>query len=84
MADICFLVLLDLLPLEVRSLESGVIVMIFNRDFMLGVFDRRIWVSPCTVSPYSGMIQGSYIPYLMVSHLREEQRKVSVRVRRVR
>ena len=40
MADIYFLVLLDLLALEVGPLESCVIAKHFNRDFMLGVFGR--------------------------------------------
>ena len=39
MAGICFLVLLDLLALEVQQLESCVIAKAFNWDFMFGVFD---------------------------------------------
>ena len=58
MANICFLVLLDLLALEVRPLESCVIETVLSWDFMLGVFDRRARFSPSTVSAYSGMIRG--------------------------
>ena len=50
--DICFLVLLDRLAMEVRSLGSCVIATVFNRGFMLGVFDRQVGFSPCTVSAY--------------------------------
>ena len=66
MADICFLVivLLDILALEVRPLESCVIATVFNFDFMLGVFDRRVRFSSCTVSAYSGMIQGQLYPLI--------------------
>ena len=64
MADICFLVLLDLLALEVRPLESCVIATVFNWDFMLEVFDRRVRFSSCAVSAYSGMIQGQIYPLI--------------------
>ena len=62
MADICFLVHLDLLVLEVRLLESCVIATVFTWDFMLGVFDRRVRFSPYIVSYYLGMIQGQLYP----------------------
>ena len=61
-ADICFLVLLDPLALEVRSLESCVIATVFNWDLMLGVFYRGVRFSPCIVYSYSGMIQGQLYP----------------------
>ena len=57
MADIGFLVLLDILALEVRPLEPYMIAPVFNWDFMLGIFYRRVRFSPCTVSSHSGMIQ---------------------------
>ena len=62
MAGICFLVLLNLLALEVRSLETFVIATVFIWDVMLGVFDRRVRFSACTVSAYLGMIQGKLSP----------------------
>ena len=62
MADICLFILLDLLALEVRPLESCAMATVFNSDFMLGVFDRRVRFSSCTVSAYSGMIQGQLYP----------------------
>ena len=84
MADLYFLVLLNMLALKVRPLECFVIATVFNWDFMLRVFIGRdgfplaqfqlIWVGS----------RGSYIFYLMVSHLHEEPGRVSVRIRRVR
>ena len=62
MADICFLVLLNILALEVRLLESFVIVTVLMWDFMLGVFYRRVRFSPYTVSAHLGMIQGQLHP----------------------
>ena len=62
LTDICFLVLLDLLVLEVRPLEFCVKATVFNQDFMLGVFNRLVRFSPCTVSVYSGMIQEQLYP----------------------
>ena len=82
--DICFLVLLDLLALEVRPLGSLAIATIFNWDFMFGVIGRRVRFSPRSVSAFSGMIQGKLYSKWMVSYLREEPERVSVRVRRVR
>ena len=61
-AGICFLVLLDVLALEVRPLESCVIATVFNWDFVLGIFYRRVGFSPCTISAYLGMIQGQLYP----------------------
>ena len=57
-ADICFLVLLHLLALAVRPLESFVIATTFIWDFMLGAFGRRVRFSPCTVSACLGRIHG--------------------------
>ena len=62
MTDICFFVLLDFLALEVGPSESCVIAMIFNWDFMLEVFGRRLGFFPYAVSAYSGMIQGQLYP----------------------
>ena len=52
-ADISFLVLLNLLVLEVQPLESFVIATVPIEDF-----DRRVRVSLCTVSACMSMIQG--------------------------
>ena len=52
-ADISFLVLLNLLVLEMRPLESFVIATVPTEDF-----DRRVRVSLCNVSAYMSMIQG--------------------------
>ena len=54
----CFLVLLNLLALEVRPFEFFVIAAVFIWEFMLGVFDRWVRFYPCAVSAYLGMIQG--------------------------
>ena len=52
-ADISFLVLLNLLVLEMRPLESFVIATVPIEDI-----DRRVRVSLCNVSVYMSMIQG--------------------------
>ena len=62
MADICFLVLVNLLALAVRQLVSFVIATVFVWDFLLEVFDRRVRLSPCTISDYLGIIQGQRYP----------------------
>ena len=60
MGDIFLLVLLDLLTLEVRLLESCVIVTTFSWDSLLKVVcDRRVRFSPCIISAHSVMIQGA-------------------------
>ena len=58
MVDICFFVLLGLLALEMRPLESCVIATIFNWEFMFRVFNRWVRFSLCAVFAYSSMIQG--------------------------
>ena len=72
--------LLNLLALEARPLESSRIFRFGRLGFLIGGsgfphapflhFQVRSW--------------GSYIPHLMVSHLREEPGRVSGQVRRVR
>ena len=66
MADICFLVLLNFLALEVRPLECLVIATVIIWDFMLEVFDRWVWFYSFTVSVYLGMIQGQLYPLVDV------------------
>ena len=64
-ADICFLVLINLLALEVRPVESFVMATVLIWDFMLGVFYQRVLFSPCTVSyAYLCMIQGQLYPLM--------------------
>ena len=71
-AYMCFLVTLDLLALEMRPLESCVIATVFNWDFMLGIIDRRVRFSPCTLSAYSGMIQGQLYPLMVVTCVKNQ------------
>ena len=55
--------LLDLLALEARLLESFVIAAVLS-FWTLGVFDRRVRLSPDTVSAFLGTILGQLYPLL--------------------